>query len=223
MINIPTHSYQPFTWTHEYLFQLLTKSHHHLVRSTNLIKAFEYIDRADFVPANQQADAYMDKLIELPYGSILDKPTVIAEMLQLTKPAPGGTFLDIGSGSGYVAALLGVAGGEGSKVYSLERNQFLAEIARINIKKYPFLNNVEIVFCDGSLGYPEKGQYDVIHVSASYDEIPQPLLDQLKVGGYLCIPRTNRDLSVFHRTGAKDFQESTHKAFFFDKIQDGIE
>ncbi len=214
---------KPYVWTHDYLANLLTQGTHRLIKSINLEKAFKLVDRADFVPEEDLEQAYMDTDIKLSHGASLDKPTVIAQMLQLIFPKPGGNFLDIGSGSGYAAALLGVAGGSGSHVYSLERNQFLAEIARINIKKYPFLNNVEIIFRDGILGLSEKAPFDAIHVSAAYDKVPSKLLKQLKVGGYLAIPLSGNELAVYHRTGENEFRESRHKAYFFGKIQAGIE
>jgi protein-L-isoaspartate(D-aspartate) O-methyltransferase len=222
MNNFTYGSPKPFSWTHEYLTKLLTEGGKSIVRTTNLQNAFKIVDRADFVPENQQAEAYQDHDIDLIHGAKLDKPTVIAQMLQLLHPAPGGNFLDIGSGSGYSAALLGVAGGNGSKVYSLERNQYLAELARINLKKYPFLNNVEIIFKDGALGYPEKAPYDAIHVSAEYATVPQQLLKQLKIGGYLAIPISDKQLAIYYRAGELEFRETRHKAYFFDKIQTGI-
>lgn len=181
------------------------------------------IDRIDFTPTAYYVNAYEDAEIPLGYGETMDKPTVIAQMLQLMNPKTGGRYLDIGTGSGYVAALLGVATGTEGVVYSLERKQFLADIARININKYPFLENINIVFRDGKHGFPEKAPFDGIHVSAAYDTIPQELLLQLKVGARLVAPTTDRHLHVIERVSEREFRESLSKAFFFDKIQSGIQ
>lgn len=213
----------PFSWSHDYLFSVLTSGKNKIIKANNLVSAFKMIDRADFVPTQFKEVAYNDVEISLGHNEYLDKPTVIAQILQLLKPKEAGKYLDIGAGSGYVAALLGVAVGSEGKVLSIERKQFLADIARININKYPFLENVEIVFRDGSLGLDSEAPYDGIHISAAYDEVPQKILLQLKVGGRLIAPTIDNNLHVYERTSANEFQETIHKAYFFDTIQPGIE
>ncbi len=213
----------PFSWSHEYLLSVLTCGKNKIVKSTNLVEAFKMIDRADFVPQKSSKEAYNDTEIPIGYNEYLDKPTVIAEILQLLKPKEGGVYLDVGAGTGYVAALLGVAVSSKGFVYSIERKQFLADIAKININKYPFLNNVEIIFRDGLHGFEEKAPYDGIHVAAAYDTIPKQILMQLKLGGRLVSPTCDNNLHVYERISANEFQETIHKAYFFDTIQPGIE
>lgn len=213
----------PFSWSHDYLYSVLTSGKNKIVKSSNLVSAFKMIDRADFVPQQYINNAYDDAEIPIGYNETLDKPTVIAQILQLLHIKDGGNYLDIGAGSGYVAALLGVAVGSNGSVYTLERKQFLGDIARINLKKYPFLGNVCLMFKDGTHGFEEKAPYDGIHVSAAYDKVPQQLLLQLKIGGKLIAPTTDHDLHVYARISPTEFQESIHKAYFFDTIQAGIE
>lgn len=213
----------PFSWSHDYLFSVLTTGKSKIVKANNLVTAFKMIDRADFVPAQYITEAYNDIEIPIGYKEYLDKPTVIAQILQLLKPKEAGIYLDIGAGSGYVAALLGVAVGSNGKIYTLERKQFLSDLARINLNKYPFLENVELSFKDGKLGDETHAPYDGIHISAAYDEVPQKILLQLKVGGRLIAPTSDNNLHVYERISANEFQETIHKAYFFDTIQPGIE
>jgi len=214
---------QPFSWNHQYLNKVLTYGKSKIITSPNLRNAFNTVDRSDFIPEKLQAMAYEDRDLPVGWSCILNKPTTIALMLQLLNPKFKSRFLDIGTGTGYVAALLGVAAGPESQVISLERVQFLVDIARINLAKYPFLNNVELYFKDGSEGLKEQAPYDGIHISAAYEEVPRGVVNQLKIGGRLVAPTSNNSIILIERLGKSEFRETIHKAFFFDKIKEGIE
>jgi protein-L-isoaspartate(D-aspartate) O-methyltransferase len=216
-------SAQPFTWDHQYLNKVLSYGKSKIVTSPNLKSAFYTIDRADFIPEKLRDHAYEDRDLETGWSCILNKPTTVALMLQLLNPGFQGNFLDIGTGTGYAAALLGVAAGPESKVFSLERVQFLVDIARINIAKYPFLKNVEINLKDGYHGLKERAPFDGIHIAAAYDEVPVEITNQLKIGGRLVAPTTKNSVHLIERLGKSEFRETIHKAFFFDKIKEGIE
>jgi len=211
-----------FTWSHEYLNRVLTTGKNPIIKTINLKNSFRSIKREDFIPEEFQEYAYQDKDLNIGYGCVLNKPTVIAEMLALLNPKLGGKFLDIGTGTGYTAALLGVAAGVKGVVYSLERVQFLVDIARLNLAKYPEIKNVEIVFRDGSQGLPDFAPFDGIHISASLPKILGIFKNQLQVGGRLVVPTENDDIRLIERISTREFKETVKKGYFFDIMKQGI-
>jgi protein-L-isoaspartate(D-aspartate) O-methyltransferase len=216
-------SYNTFSWTHDYLIQVLTTGKNPIVKKQNLITAFRTVKREDFVPESVKPQAYEDKDLNIGYGCVLNKPTVIAEMLSLMEPVWGGNYLDIGTGSGYIAALLGVAAGENGKVSSVERVQFLVDIAKLNIAKYPDIKNVNLYLKDGSLGLRESAPFDGIHTSVAFEKVPDFIANQLKIGGKLICPTVEDDVRVVERVGENEFKETVVKGYFFTDVQQGIE
>jgi len=216
-------SYGAFKWTHEYLVQVLTTGKNPIIKKQNLLTAIRTIKREDFVPENLKDQAYDDKDLNVGYGCILNKPTIIAEMLNIIQPLWGGHYLDIGTGSGYIAALLGMAAGENGKVYSVERVQFLSDIAKINLAKYPQIKNVEIYLKDGSLGLKEFAPYDGIHCSVAFEKVPEFISNQLKIGGRFVCPTVNNDIRLIEREGEDKFKETITKGYFFENVQQGIQ
>lgn len=224
MINLDKFgSYNAFKWTHDYLMQVLSTGKNPILKKQNLLTAFRTIKREDFVPEALKASAYEDKDLNIGYGCILNKPTVIAEMLSFLEPVWGGNYLDIGTGSGYIAALLGVAAGENGKVYSLERVQFLADIAKLNIAKYPEIKNVTVYLRDGAVGLKEHAPFDGIHAAVAFEKVPEFISNQLKIGGKLICPTVEDDIRIVERTGESAFKESVVKGYFFDDVLSGIE
>jgi protein-L-isoaspartate(D-aspartate) O-methyltransferase len=215
--------YMPFKWTNEYLHQLLTLDKNKIISNKHLSIAFQLVDRGDFVPQEFQDIAYMDYDIDIGFGSTLDKPTVIAQILELLNPRPNLKVLDIGTGSGYIAALLAVACGEDSKIISIERVQFLVDIALLNIAKYPDLTNVKIYLRDGTWGLSDQSPYDLIHISAAFETIPEEIQNQLNIGGKLVAPTTDGHLHLIERTSQTEFKETIKTIVKFDKIKSGIE
>ena len=212
-----------FSWTHDYLNKVLTTGKNPVLKTINLKHAFRSIKRADFVPENMQEQAYQDKDLDIGYGCILNKPTIIAEMLALMNPKLDGIYLDIGTGSGYVAALLGMAAGGKGKVYTMERVQFLVDIARTNLAKYPETKNIELVFRDGAQGLSEHAPYDGIHISAALPKIPEVFTNQLRIGGKLVAPTMANDIRLIERISAKELKETIKQGYFFDNLKEGIE
>ncbi len=158
------------------------------IRSKRVEQAFRAVDRKDFVPDEYKEMAYFDKVIPIGYGQTTSQPSLIAQMLEELDIKPGMKVLEIGTGSGYVTALLSYLVGPEGKVISIERIPELAEFAKRNLSKYPFTKNVEIIVGDGTLGYPKEAPYDRIYVGAAAPEIPKPLLWQLKENGIMIIP-----------------------------------
>ena len=213
---------KPFKWTHEYLNMVLSSGKSKILSNPILIDAFNEVDRADFVPKKYKNQAYVDMDIPIGWGEKLPSPTVTATMLQMIDIKKGGRYLEVGAGSGYTACIIGTAIGKRGEVISIERNQFLSEIAKINISRYPFLKNVKIVLGDGKNGLPQSAPFDGIIVGASFDEVPEIIQGQLKIGGKLIVPTTKNELKLIERKSVKTFSQTLHKTFFFAKIKDGI-
>jgi len=216
---------QPFTWDNAYLHAILTQSRNCIIKNDDLVRAFNLIDRVDFVPHEFQHIAHMDYDIDIGYGCTLHKPTIIAQILQILNPKAKKNVkvLDVGTGSGYVAALLAIACGDDSTIISLERVQFLTDIARINLGKYPEIKNVKVYLRDGSQGLKEQASFDYIHISASFENIPEELAYQLKVGGKMVVPTTDKQIHLIKRVSNTEFKETIHNLFDFSQIKTGIE
>jgi len=213
---------KPFKWTHEYMNLVLTIGKSKILSNPLLTKAFNEVDRADFIPKKYKSDSYTDIEIPLGWGESLPSPTVTATMLQLIDIKKGGRYLEIGTGSGYTACLIATAIGKRGEVISIERNQFLTEIAKINASKYPFLKNLKIILGDGKNGLPQSAPFDGIIIGASVDEVPEIIKGQLKIGGKLISATNQNALKLIERKSVKTYKETLHKTFFFAKIKDGI-
>lgn len=140
------------------------------------------VRREDFVPQNLRDYAYRDEPLPIGKEQTISAPHMVAIMCELLCVEPQSNVLEIGTGSGYHAAVLAELAGNGT-VYTIERFEGLAEHAS---KLLPA--NVVVTTGDGSLGLPEKAPFDRILVTCSAPEIPPPLLAQLKVGGRMVVP-----------------------------------
>lgn len=211
-----------FSWTKEYLLSVLMGGKNPILKESLLVNAFRTIDRKDFVPEKFANLAYGDYEIDIGYSEKLNKPTIIAQMISFLNPKFGGKYLDIGTGSGYAAAIISFCAGDSGKVYSIERVQWIWETARLNIKKYPILKNVELLYRDGSEGLVQKAPFDGIHIAFADDEIAEKLKTQLNPeGGVLVHPTVNNDLKIIKRNG-NDYNEELVPGFMFDKSKLGI-
>lgn len=212
-----------FQWTKDYLLQVLTQGHNAVAHTPEVRAAFSKIDRKDFVPEMLRNRAYEDVDLDIGFEETLTRPTVIAQMLELLKPKLGGNYLDIGTGTGYFAILLGFIAGDQGMVYSLERVQWLWESARTAASFYPDIKNVKFLYKDGSQGLIDKAPYDGIHVSFTNDEMIQSLKMQLKMdGSRLVVPSSNQDLRVIERHGEQDFIEEIVPGFVFSQGKVGV-
>jgi protein-L-isoaspartate(D-aspartate) O-methyltransferase len=159
------------------------------VLDLDVLALLSSVKREDFVPLAHKALAFVDMQIPLAgdaeealrRGHCMLEPKVEARLLQDLNPMAHEKVLEIGSGSGYMAALLG---SRAQRVISLELEPQLAQMARANLQKAGF-TNVEVREADGARGLPAEGPFDVILLSGSVAEVPQALLSQLKVGGRL--------------------------------------
>ncbi|OHC74876.1 MAG: protein-L-isoaspartate O-methyltransferase [Rhodoferax sp. RIFCSPLOWO2_12_FULL_60_11] len=151
------------------------------VLDADVLELLSVVKREDFVPLAHKALAFMDMEIPLGQGQVMLAPRVEARMLQDAAVQKHEKVLEIGAGSGYMAALLAH---RAQRVISLEINPELAQMARANLQKAG-IHNVEVRQFDGAKGVSADGPFDVIVLSGSVAEVPQALLAQLKVGGRL--------------------------------------
>jgi protein-L-isoaspartate(D-aspartate) O-methyltransferase len=163
-----------------------------------VLEVMRKVPRHRFVPATLRDRAYDDTPLPIGSGQTISQPYIVATMTELLDPAARDTVLEIGTGSGYQAAVLSELV---HKVYSIEIVDELAEGARKKLAELGY-DNVVVITGDGYRGLPEQAPFDGIIVTAAPEKIPQPLIDQLAVGGRLVIPVGGRfqELMVLERT-----------------------
>lgn len=149
-----------------------------------IVKAFEKVKREEFVPNNQKGLSYEDTPLPIGQGQTISQPSTIAFMLSLLEVENNQKILEVGSGSGYVLALLSQINNSG-QITGVERIEELFLQSRENLKKY---KNIQVFKAEKTFGLKKHSPYDRILVSASAQEIPQELVDQLKTGGILVMP-----------------------------------
>jgi protein-L-isoaspartate(D-aspartate) O-methyltransferase len=149
-----------------------------------VLSAMEEVPREQFVPESVVAQAYEDHPLPIGNEQTISQPYVVAVMLELLQLQPTDKVLEVGTGCGYVSALLAEIC---SRVFSIERDPELADRARHNISALGY-RNVTIITGDGTLGLPVHAPYDAILVSAAPLQIPPALLSQLREGGRMVIP-----------------------------------
>jgi protein-L-isoaspartate(D-aspartate) O-methyltransferase len=149
-----------------------------------VLNALEEVPRERFVPEYEIDSAYANVPLPIGYRQTISQPYIVALMTDLLEPRPSDTVLEIGTGSGYQAAVLSLLV---DRVYSVEVVSELADQARERLSELGY-GNVEVRQSDGNLGWPEHGPYDSIIVTAGARDVPGALLEQLKPGGRLVIP-----------------------------------
>ena len=154
------------------------------IKDTRVLEAMRKVPRHLFVPVQVQDLAYADHPLPIGAGQTISQPYIVALMTELARVEPGDKVLEIGTGSGYQAAVLSVLV---ARVYTIEYIEQLATSARQRLKDLKY-DNVEVKFGDGYQGWPEHQPFDAILVTAASEHVPQPLIDQLKPGGRLVIP-----------------------------------
>jgi protein-L-isoaspartate(D-aspartate) O-methyltransferase len=149
-----------------------------------VLDAMQRVPRHLFVPQRLQESAYRDGPLPIGHDQTISQPYIVALMTQLAQPRPDSKALDVGTGSGYQAAVLAKLC---QHVYSIEIVEPLAEEARQRLKQLGY-DNVTVRHGDGYQGWPEQAPFDLIIVAAAPSHVPRPLVDQLAVGGRLIIP-----------------------------------
>src|SRR5438105_8198641 len=154
------------------------------VADRRVLDAMREVAREAFVTEGLQEFAYEDSPLPIEQGQTISQPYIVALMTEAAEVKPGDRVLDVGTGSGYAAAVLSQIARE---VYTIERHQALAETAQKRFAQLGY-DNIEVRHGDGTRGWPEAAPFDSIIVTAGGPEIPKTLIEQLKVGGRLVIP-----------------------------------
>lgn len=170
------------------------------IREPRVLDAMRRVPRHLFVPREQRASAYDDRALPIGEGQTISQPYMVAVMTAALAVPPGGHVLEIGTGSGYQAAVLALLARD---VISIERRADLAETARRRLASLA-CDNVRVIVADGSNGYPEESPYDGIIVTAGAPQVPRSLQAQLADGGRLVVPvgsSVHQDIVIVERRG----------------------
>lgn len=154
------------------------------VKDTAVLRAMRTVQRHQFVPPGRIPDAYDDRPLPIGYGQTISQPYIVAYMTEIIKPKPAFRVLEIGTGSGYQAAVLAEIVKE---VYTIEIVTALGNAADERLKKLGY-KNVKVKVADGYHGWKEHAPFDAIIVTAAAEFVPPPLIEQLKDGGKMVIP-----------------------------------
>ena len=154
------------------------------IHEERVLAAMAKVPREEFVPEDLRAASYTDQPLPIGYGQTISQPFIVAFMTEQLRLAPGDRVLEIGTGSGYQAAILAELVAE---VYSIEIIEPLAKTAEATLERLGY-KNVNVKAGDGYKGWPEHAPFDSVVVTCAPDHVPQPLADQLKEGGRMIIP-----------------------------------
>lgn len=165
------------------------------IRDARVLDAMRRVPRHEFVPAEAREQAYADAPLPIGESQTISQPYIVALMTQMLELEPSDRVLEIGTGSGYQAAILAELS---SAVYSLERIKRLADQARETLARLGY-DNVEVVERDGSLGLPEQAPFDGIVVTAAAPKAPEALKRQLAESGHMLVPVGGRQGQMLER------------------------
>ena len=168
------------------------------IRDPRVLDAILSVPRHLFVPESLRPRAYSDSPLPIGYDQTISQPYIVAFMTQALDVQPGHRVLEIGTGSGYQAAVLGLLA---RQVYTIEIVEPLAARARATLADLGY-RNIEVRTGNGYLGWAEHAPYDRIMVTAAPDEVPPALVQQLKIGGVMAIPvgTVTQQLRILRRT-----------------------
>jgi protein-L-isoaspartate(D-aspartate) O-methyltransferase len=192
-------------------------SHHEVLQAMATVPRHAFIDQG-FV-----AQAYEDSSLPIGREQTISKPSVVAKMIQALMQTQKrmGRVLEIGTGCGYQAAVLSLLADE---VYSVERIRSLHDSARAKLRPFR-IANLRLIYADGIRGLPQAAPFDGIIVAAAGLGIPDPLLDQLAIGGRLIAPvaksETEQQLLLIERLSSQRYQRTTMDEVFFVPLQSG--
>ena len=193
------------------------------VRHRQVLEAIATVPRHAFVDDGLDARAYEDSALPIGHRQTISKPSVVARMVELLcKPKKDlGKVLEIGTGCGYQAAILSLVA---SEVYSIERIRPLHDQARAKLRPFR-IPNLRLIYGDGIRGLPQAAPFDGIILAAAGLGIPDPLLDQLAIGGRLVAPvaknEEEQQLVVVERVSSQRYQRTVLEEVFFVPLQSG--
>jgi protein-L-isoaspartate(D-aspartate) O-methyltransferase len=154
------------------------------IHDPSVLAAMRKVPREEFVPAEFRSEAYADGPLPLGEEETISQPYIVALMTELLRPQPTDRVFEVGTGSGYQAAILAEVV---AKVYTIEIDERLAKQAGATLQRQRY-SNVYVKVGDGYKGWPEHAPFDGIIVTCALDHVPRPLIEQLKEGGRMVIP-----------------------------------
>jgi protein-L-isoaspartate(D-aspartate) O-methyltransferase len=157
---------------------------HYKIADEKVLQAMREVPRHLFVPEALKSQAYKDNALPIASKQTISQPFIVARMTELLELTPQSKVLEIGAGSGYQTVILAKLA---NKIYAIERVPALVQEAQERLKKLK-INNVTLICADGTLGWQTHAPFDAILVAAGSPTVPQPLLNQLKIGGRLVLP-----------------------------------
>jgi protein-L-isoaspartate(D-aspartate) O-methyltransferase len=162
------------------------------IHDERVLRAMEEVPRHEFIPEARRYRAYQDEPVPIGEEQTISQPYIVAVMTQLLAVEPENTVLEVGTGTGYQAAVLSRLA---RQVYTVERHTSLADTAREIFQRLGY-ENIDVVVGDGTRGLPERAPYDRILVAAAAPSVPAPLIDQLAEDGRIIIPVGTSDIQV---------------------------
>lgn len=191
------------------------------IRDAGVIEAMRRVPREEFVPRRRRRRAYDDAPLPIGDGQTISQPYIVALMLEALGPHDVATALDVGTGSGYAAAVLSHLV---ERVYTIERHERLALEAKRRFERLGYVN-IRVRHGDGTRGWPEHSPYGAIVVAAAAASVPLALRDQVAIGGRLVVPVASsafgQRLLRVERTAEDSFEEETLAAVRFVPLVSG--
>ena len=189
------------------------------IKSAAVLDAMQNVPRHLFVPEHLRTYAYEDSPLPIGAGQTISQPYIVAYMSEQLEPIPGMKVLEIGTGSGYQAAILAHLGCD---IYTLERLEELAEQAKKVLADY---GNVRIKHGDGFAGWPDEAPFDAIIVTAAPNAVPEKLLEQLKDGGKMIVPvgetHSVQSLKIIKKINGNIVEHDAFQVRFVPMVSDG--
>lgn len=215
-----SHTDERMSTSAQRISQLVEGLHQQGIPRGIILDAIRYVPRERFLPDNAREAAWDNRPVEIGDGQTISQPYTVAYMLQLAEVGQAQRVLEVGSGSGYVTAVLAYVVGDPGLVTGIEQNERLFVEAE-NRLAYLGLAAVHLVKGDGKKGCLQRAPYDAIIVSAQTDTVPQALLDQLALGGRLVIPVNVGNYAAMTRIERtrERFTRTRHGAFQFVPLQ----
>lgn len=187
------------------------------LKTPRIIEAFRKTPRHNFVREDYLKHAYDDIPLPTMKGQTISQPYTVAIMTEALGPRPGEKILEIGAGSGYQAALLARCVEPKGEVITVELESDLVKFAKKNIKKLG-IKNVRVICGDGKKGFKKEAPYDKCMITAACNEVPKPVIEQIKVGGRIVAPVNNflgQKMMVIDKISEKEFKKKNLGSFVF--------
>jgi protein-L-isoaspartate(D-aspartate) O-methyltransferase len=190
------------------------------IKDERVLAAMAKVQREEFIPVAARTDAYEDGPLPIGYDQTISQPYIVAFMTEQLRPKPSDRVLEIGSGSGYQAAILAELVAD---VYTIDIVEPLAKTAEATLQRLGY-KNVHIKIGDGYKGWPEKAPFDAVIVTCAPEKVPQPLVDQLKDGGRMVIPvgeRFAQQLYLLEKKNGQLKESATLPVRFVPMLREG--